>query len=416
MIAEILSIGTELLLGQIVNTDAQYLSRELAALGIDVYHHCTVGDNPVRLREALATALARADTVITTGGLGPTADDLSKEIVAEFFGLPMEEDVASLEAMSRFFVSLGREMTPNNRKQVYFPQGAIILPNERGTAPGCIVEQDGKRVIQLPGPPRELEHMFQRSVMPYLRGKGSRCTTSRYIRIFGLGESEVETRVRHLIDAQSAVTIATYCSLGEVQLRVTAQAGTTSDALVLIAPVEAALIELLGSAVYAVSDTAEDSLAHYAVSALLEAGKTVAVAESCTGGLVTASLVEVPGVSAVLLEGNITYSNAAKKRCLGVCEHTLKAYGAVSEQTAREMAEGQRVASGADIAVATTGIAGPDGGSPQKPVGLVYVAVATAQGTQIKPLRLTGDRNRIRWLATLHALNGIRLAAIASRE
>jgi len=416
MIAEILSIGTELLLGQIVNTDAQYLSLELAALGIDVYHHCTVGDNPVRLREALATALARADTVITTGGLGPTADDLSKEIVAEYFGLPLEEDPPSLEAMSRFFASLGREMTPNNRKQVYFPRGAIILPNERGTAPGCIVEQGSKRVIQLPGPPRELVHMFQRSVMPYLRAFATKNITSRYVRIFCIGESEVETRVRPVIDAQSAVTIAPYCSLGEVQLRVTAKAGTTSDALALIAPVEAALLELLGPAVYAVSDTAEDSLAHYAVAALLEAGKTVAVAESCTGGLVAASLVEVSGASAALMEGCVAYSNAAKVRCLGVSQRTLDAHGAVSEETAREMAAGMRAASGADIAVATTGIAGPDGGSIEKPVGLVYIAIATAQGAQTKALRLTGDRNRIRWLATLHALNGIRLAAIASGE
>ena len=411
MIAEILCIGTELLLGQIVNSDARYLSCELAALGIEVYHHTTVGDNPTRLREALATALARADAVITTGGLGPTADDLSKEIVAEHFGLPLEEDAPSLEAMQRFFAALGREMTPNNRKQARFPRGAIVLPNERGTAPGCIVEQGGKCVIQLPGPPRELERMFERSVIPYLRGKIAGCIASRYVRMFGIGESELDARIGDLIDAQDCVTIAPYCSLGEVQLRLTARADTPEAARAAIAPVEAVLLQRFHHAVYAVSDTAEDSLAHYAVEALLEAGKTVAVAESCTGGLVTAALVEMPGVSAAVMEGHITYSNAAKVRCLGVSERTLEAHGAVSEQTAREMAAGLRARAGVDIAVATTGIAGPDGGSPEKPVGLVYVAVATAQGGQVKELRLTGDRNRIRWLATLHALNAIRLAA-----
>ncbi|MCL2544408.1 MAG: competence/damage-inducible protein A [Clostridia bacterium] len=411
MIAEILCIGTELLLGQIVNTDACYLSRELAALGIGVYHHTTVGDNPARLREALATALARADVVITTGGLGPTADDLSKEIVAEHFSLPMEEDAPSLEAMSRFFTALGREMTPNNRKQARFAQGAIVLPNERGTAPGCIVEQGGKCVIQLPGPPRELERMFERSAIPYLREKVAGSITSRYVRIFGVGESEVDTRLRDLIDAQGEVTIASYCSLGEVQLRLTARADTPEAARAAIAPVEAVLLQRLGGAVYAVCDAAEDSLAHHAVAALLEAGKTVAVAESCTGGLVTASLVEVPGVSAALMEGQVTYSNAAKVRRLGVSKRTLEAHGAVSEQTAREMAAGLRARAGVDIAVATTGIAGPEGGSPEKPVGLVYVAVATARGERVRELRLTGDRNRIRWLATLHALNAIRLAA-----
>ncbi len=420
MIAEILCIGTELLLGQIVNTDAQYLSRELAALGISVHHHTTVGDNPARAEAALKLALSRADIVITSGGLGPTEDDLSKEIVAAYFGLPMELDPLSLEAIERFFAGLHREMSPNNRKQACFARGAIILPNERGTAPGCIVEQGGKCVIQLPGPPRELKHMFAAFVAPYLRGKISGSITSRYLRIFGMGESEVETRIRDLIEAQAdakpgepAVTIAPYCSLGEVQLRVTALAETPEAAHAAIAPVEATLLDRLGAVVYAVSDTAEDSLAHYAVEALLEAVKTVAVAESCTGGLVAASLVEVPGVSAALMEGQVTYSNAAKVRCLGVSEQVLAAHGAVSEQTARGMAEGLRARAGVDIAIATTGIAGPDGGTPEKPVGLVYVAAATAQGTQVTELRLRGERDRIRAMATLHALNAIRLAARA---
>lgn len=422
MTAEILCIGTELLLGQIVNTDAQYLSRELAALGIAVHHHTTVGDNPARAKAALELALSRADIVITSGGLGPTEDDLSKEIVAEHFGLPMEEDQSSLEAMRRFFAATRRDMPPNNRKQACFARGAVILPNERGTAPGCIVEQGGKCVIQLPGPPRELERMFALSVVPYLHGKVAASITSRYVRIFGMGESEVETRVRDLIDAQAnvksdgpVVTIAPYCGLGEVQLRVTAMAETPEAARAAIAPVEAALLDRLGAVAYAVSDDAEDSLARHAVAALLEAGKTVAVAESCTGGLVAAALVEVPGVSAALMEGQIVYSNAAKVRCLGVSEQTLADHGAVSERTAREMAAGLRARAGVDIAVATTGVAGPGGGTPEKPVGLVYVAVATDRGEQVRELRLNGDRDRVRRLAALHALNAVRLAAKESR-
>lgn len=416
MIAEILSIGTELIMGQIVNGDAQYLSRELAALGITVHHHTTVGDNPGRIQAALSLALSRADIVITTGGLGPTEDDLSKEIVAEYFGLPMAEDADALAAMERFFVAMHRKMAPNNRRQARFAKGAIILSNARGTAPGCIIEQDGQCVIQLPGPPNELQGMFEGSVAPYLRGKTVGSITSRYLRIFGMGESDVAMRVRDHIAAQEAVTIAPYCSTGEVQLRVTARADTPEQARAAIAPVEAALLERLGDVVYAVSDTAEDSLAHHTVQALLRVGRTVAVAESCTGGMVTAALVDVPGVSAALLEGRVAYSNAAKVRGLGVSTQTLEAHGAVSEETAREMAEGLHSIAGADIAVATTGIAGPDGGSEEKPVGLVYVAVASPAGTRVQALHLHGSRDRIRKLATLHALNAIRLAALQVQD
>lgn len=415
MIAEILSIGTELIMGQIVNGDAQYLSRELAALGITVHHHTTVGDNPARIRAALSLALSRADIVITTGGLGPTEDDLSKEIVAEYFGLQMAEDAGALAAMERFFAAMHREMAPNNRRQARFAEGAIILSNARGTAPGCIVERDGKCVIQLPGPPNELQGMFESSVEPYVRGKSAGSITSRYLRIFGMGESDVAMRVRDLIAAQDAVTIAPYCSTGEVQLRVTAKADTPEQARAAIAPVEAALLARLGDVVYAVSDTAEDSLARHTVQALLRGGRTVAVAESCTGGMVTAALVDVPGVSAALLEGRIAYSNDAKVRGLGVSPEIIEAYGAVSEQTARQMAEGLRAIAGTDIAVSTTGIAGPDGGSEEKPVGLVYVAVASPAYTRVQALRLHGNRDRIRTLATLHALNAIRLAALQAQ-
>ncbi len=411
MIAEILAIGTELLMGQIANTDAQYLSRQLATLGITVHHHTTVGDNPGRIREALAVALDRADIVITSGGLGPTEDDLSKEIVAEHFGLPMIEDADSLAHMRAFFAAMHRDMAESNCKQACFAQGAIILPNARGTAPGCIVEHGGKCVIQLPGPPNELTHMFEQSVLPYLLKKSNTCIASRYVRIFGMGESDVETRVRDLIDAQGEVTIAPYCSIGEVQLRVTASAMSDQMALDKIAPIVAALADRLGDVVYAVSDDPHDSMARHAVAALTKAGKTATTAESCTGGLVCAALIDVPGASAVLGEGFVTYSDAAKVRCLGVQEATLAAFGAVSEQTAREMAEGARRVSGADIAVATTGIAGPTGGTPDKPVGLVYVALADAHGTEVRRLTLRGERERIRKQTMLHALHMILQAA-----
>ena len=411
MIAEVLSIGTELIMGQIVNSDAQYLSRQLAALGITVHHHTTVGDNPGRIRAALALALGRADMVITTGGLGPTEDDLSKEMVAEYFGLPMEENPQALSDIAAYFTSVHRHMAVNNRKQACFARGAIILPNQRGTAPGCVVEAGGQCVIQLPGPPHELSHMFEHAVMPYLAGKREGSIVSRYVRIFGMGESDVETQVRDLIDAQGAVTIAPYCGLGEVQLRVTALAQTPEAARAMIDPVEAALVARLGEVVYAVVDVAEDSMARHAMRALREAGLRVAVAESCTGGMLAAALVEIPGASEVLTEGLVTYSDEAKVRRLGVRPETLAAHGAVSEQTAREMAEGLRAGAGVDIAIATTGIAGPDGGTPEKPVGLVYLALATAQGTHVKRLTLRGDRTRIRALSTLHALDMLRRAA-----
>ena len=412
MIAEIVSIGTELLMGQIVNTDAQYLSRRLNALGISVYYHTTVGDNPGRMEQTLRLALSRSDVVITTGGLGPTGDDLSKEIVARLFGLPMERDEQSMRRIEGYFSAMHRDMTHNNERQAMFARGAIILQNDRGTAPGCIVEQDGKAVIQLPGPPYELTDMFEKRVLPYLARRTGGAIASRYIRIFGVGESDAETRVKDLIDAQTDVTIAPYCSLGEVQLRVSARGGSEEEALVRIRPTVEAIAARLGDAVYAVSADPADSMEHYAVDALTRAGRTVAVAESCTGGLVAARLVAIPGASAVLHEAHVVYANEAKERYLGVRPETLEAFGAVSEACAREMAEGLRARSGADVAAATTGVAGPGGGTPQKPVGLVYVAAACPEGTFVRELRLNGDRQRVRTLASLHALNMIRLAAL----
>lgn len=412
MIAEIVAIGTELLMGQIVNTDAQYLSRRLQSLGISVYYHTTVGDNPQRMRDTIALALSRSDVVITTGGLGPTQDDLSKEMVAELLGLPMRFDEDSWRAIEHYFARMGRVCPANNRKQAMFAEGAVILPNGCGTAPGCMIEKDGKIVVQLPGPPHEMAEMFDRQVYDRLAEKTGGCIASRYIRIYGLGESQVAQLCARWIESDGEVTVAPYCSLGECQLRVTARGESERAALDRVLPVVQAITALLGGSVYAVLPTASGSMEEIAGQELTARGLTVATAESCTGGLVAAKLVNYPGISASLGEAHVTYANEAKIKYCGVKKETLDKYGAVSEQTACEMAQGLRERSGADIAVSTTGIAGPSGGTKDKPVGLVYVGCADAHGVRVERLTLTGSRERIRNLAALRALDMIRRAAM----
>ena len=412
MIAEIVSIGTELLMGQIVNTDAQYLSRRLQSLGISVYYHTTVGDNPMRMRKTLELALSRSDLVITTGGLGPTQDDLSKEIAAALIGLPMHFDEESWRAIVDRFERMGRECPPSNRKQAMFAEGAVILPNACGTAPGCLIEHGGKTVVQLPGPPHELQDMFEREVYGYLAARTGGCIASRYLRIYGPGESQVAQQCARWIESEGDVTVAPYCATGECQLRVTARGETEAAALERVLPVVEALRAELGAAVYAVTDSPDSSMEEIAGRALVSRGLTVATAESCTGGLVAARLVSFPGISAALAEAHVTYANEAKVKYCGVRETTLERFGAVSPQTACEMASGLRSRSGADIAVATTGIAGPDGGTPEKPVGLVYVACADRSGTLVERLQLSGTRARIRELASLRALDLVRRSAI----
>ena len=416
MIAEIVSIGTELLMGQIVNTDAQYLSHRLQSLGISVYWHTTVGDNPARREEALKTALSRSDLVITTGGLGPTQDDLSKEIAAQLLGLPMRLHEPSWTAIRERFARMGRTCTDNNRKQAMFAEGGTVLPNACGTAPGCMIEREGKTVMQLPGPPHEMQDMFERQVYGRLAARTGGCIASRYLRIYGPGESLVSQMCAKWIEQGGEVTVAPYCSTGECQLRVTARGEDEDQALAKVMPVVLELCEVLGDAVYEIADTADGSMEEAAGRALVERGLTVATAESCTGGLVAARLVGFPGISAALREAHVTYANEAKVKYCGVREETLAAYGAVSEQTAREMAEGLRERSGADIAVATTGIAGPDGGTKDKPVGLVYVACASASGTQVARLQLAGSRQRVRELASLRALDMVRKAALCGAK
>lgn len=405
MRAEILAVGTELLLGDILNTNAQFLAQELANLGIELYYQTVVGDNPERLRDTIFHAFSRADLVITTGGLGPTEDDLTKETAAEYFGERLVLDERALGRIRKYFERTGRTMTENNVKQAMVPEkNGIVLYNDNGTAPGIILEKNGKIIIMLPGPPRETVPMFQNQVRPYLAKKQEFTFVSRILRVAEVGESAMEDRVKDIIDAQTNPTIAPYAKDGEAILRITAKARDEAEANRLIDPVAAALGERLGTAVYGEGET---NLETVVAEQLLRKQLTLAVAESCTGGLIVSELVEYPGISAVLLEGCVTYSNEAKMRRLGVKAETLAKYGAVSEETAREMAEGIAKTSGAAIGLATTGVAGPES-SEGKQVGLVYIALSYRGKTQVKQCSFVGKRNKIRERAAYAALNLLR--------
>ena len=405
MIAELICVGTELLMGQVLNTNAHFIAKELAPSGIDMYHQIVVGDNPKRLTEAIETALSRADVVLLSGGLGPTDDDLTKETVARVMGkeLILYED--EWKKIVSYFESKGRTVAPNNKKQAMFPADAIILENPKGTAPGCIMEADGKAAILMPGPPRELRPMFANLVLPRLLEKAGHRLYSRELRIFGMGESDVTYRLDDLIKHQTNPTIAPYAKTGEVTLRVTARCKDDNEGEALVAPMIETIRATLGDVVY---DTNGRELAEVCHHALIEAGKTLAVSESCTGGRLADAFINYPGSSAYFIEGDVTYSNDAKMRRLGVRKETLDTVGAVSEACAREMAEGTRKAAGTDFALSTTGYAGPDGGEPDKPVGTVFIALASADGTTVKRLNLFGDRDRIRHSAMLNALDLLR--------
>lgn len=407
MIAEIVAVGTELLMGQVLNTDAQYIARRLSELGVTLHRQVVVGDNPARIREAIHTAIGRADVVITTGGLGPTADDITKETCAEALGLPMERSPEAEKQVRGWFERNNYPMTENNLRQADFAKGAIILENHNGTAPACIVEKDGKAVINLPGPPRELMPLFAESVAPYLARRSGAVIVSRYMRVFGMGESAVESRLHDMMENSLNPTVAPYCSTGEVQLRLTVRVAHESEAAALLDPAEREIRARLGNVVYAVTDDPEYTMEQALVKALCAAKKTMATAESCTGGMIASKIVNVSGASDVFLEGCVTYSNAAKMRTLGVKAETLERFDAVSRETALEMAEGARRRADADYAVSVTGLAGPGGGTPEKPVGTVWLGLATREGVQARLLQLHGNRERIRTLAALNAMHWV---------
>lgn len=405
MVVEILSIGTELLLGDIVNTNTQYLSRRLADLGFPVYRHTTVGDNPARLREAISKALETADIVISTGGLGPTKDDLSKETAAEVFGLKLVLHQGQLAKLKEYFDRIGRVMTDNNIKQAYIPEDAYILENDFGTAPGFAVEKNGKYIIMLPGPPREMKPMFENKTVPFLSRFQDSVLVSKVLRMSGIGESAMEEKVADIMDSQTNPTIAPYAKDGECILRITAKGQTAAHAEELIAPMEQRVRARLGDNIYGVND---DTIESACVSLLLKKKMTLAIAESCTGGLISSRFVSFPGVSKVLKESCVTYSNEAKMNRLGVKWETLDRWGAVSEETAKEMAAGIARTSEADAGIASTGIAGPDGGTPEKPVGLVWIAVCIRGEVIAKRLNLTGERDAVRLRAAMNAADLLR--------
>lgn len=405
MVAEIISVGTELLMGQTLNTNARFLARECAACGVEVYHQATVGDNPDRLREAIELALSRADLLLLTGGLGPTQDDITKEVAASVFGQELVLHQPSQDDIIERLRAYSRTITPNNEKQAMIPVGAVILKNGVGTAPGCILRKDNKEIVLLPGPPKECEPMFLNEVLPYLEQKSGARFYTRILRVYGLGESRMEYELRDMIAAQTNPTIAPYALEGEAMLRVTARAETEAQGRELAAPVVQEIQERLGDVVYSIDN---ETLEQVIGRLLAERSATLAVAESCTGGMLAAKIVNVPGSSAWFMEGFVTYSNDAKVRRLGVSAETLARHGAVSLETAREMAENLRQAAGVDYALSVTGVAGPDGGSAQKPVGLVYIGLATPRGVDVTEARLTGDRQQVRLRSAMTALDLLR--------
>lgn len=410
--AEILCVGTELLLGEVVNTNAAYISKELASLGISVYRESVVGDNPSRLKEELRSALSRADLVIMTGGLGPTCDDLTKETAAELFGAELVMDEYCLGEIRKYFEKMGRVMTSNNEKQALVPKGCFVLTNEWGTAPGMAItgkkgsELEGKTAILLPGVPREMKSMFDYRVRPYLQERCPYTMVSRNLHIIGMGESAVETILRALMDESENPTLAPYAKDGETRLRVTAKAKSREEGLAMCDElIKAVMTTEVGEYIYG---TDVGTMENAVIMSLREDGETLAVAESCTGGLISKRITDVSGASDVFLGGAVTYANEAKVRMIGVSEETLKAHGAVSEETAREMAKGVREALGADFGISVTGIAGPTGGTPEKPVGTVFVGINSKYGSKVKRLSLSAMRDR-EYIRTVSATNALAL-------
>lgn len=366
----ILSVGTEILFGQIVNTNTVYLSQQLNMLGFDVMYHYTVGDNPKRVEEMIDLAFQDCDLILTTGGLGPTQDDLTKEVACKALDdtLVMMDDV--LEEITKYFNTLGREMTENNKKQAIMPSRATVFHNDAGTAPGFALEKDGKYIICMPGPPREMKRMFQKSVVPFLQSMIDGALYYRQIRFFGIGESMLETQLLDLIDNQTDPTLATYAKEGECSLRIASKRATEEEAEHAVDEMLEKVKERVGHYIYSCDD---EELAQVVADRLMEQGLTLSSAESCTGGMFASTMTDIPGISQCFDRGLVTYSNQAKMEELGVSAGTLEKFGAVSEETALEMVEGLKRVSGSDVCISVTGIAGPGGGSEEKPVGLVYI-------------------------------------------
>ena len=405
--AEIIAVGTELLLGNIVNTNARDISQALSAVGVNVFWHTVVGDNPQRLKDALDVARKRADIIITTGGLGPTYDDLTKQTICEAFGKPLVLHQDILDDLKVFFEkNVHMKMPSNNLQQAELPDGCTVFDNPVGTAPGCAFEADGVHVLMLPGPPFEMLTMLKGHVVPYLRNLSSEVIVSHDIMTFGLGESPMEELMREKMSRMENPSLATYAKPSEVRLRATAKAASIEEAEAMLAPVVKDVTDFLGDYVYGVDVS---SLEETCFRLLKEKGMTLATAESCTGGRVAERMTAMPGVSAVYRGGVVSYWSSVKADVLGVPPEILDAHGAVSEPCARAMAEGARRITGADIAVSVTGAAGPDPDERGVPVGIVYIGLATPKGTFCRALDLgKRRRDRIQDLASNHALDVVR--------
>ena len=401
---EILSVGTELLLGNIANTDAQILSQGLSELGLNVYYHTVVGDNPQRARQAVEIAKGRADIIITTGGLGPTCDDLTKNVLAAAFGKELVFHPECARQIESYFARIGRTMTENNLQQAMLPEGCTVLDNDWGTAPGCAFFAHGVHVIMLPGPPSECRPMFQYRARPYLLSLSEGVIASHTLKLFGIGESTMEAQLRDQMNAMENPTLAPYAKEGECELRVTAKAPTDQQAQDLLRPTVEQVKALFGPKVYGVD---VPSLEYVVLEQLRAAGMTIGTAESCTGGLMAKRLTDVPGSSRAFKGGIVSYTNEIKANVLGVPRELLEQYGPVSAQVAAAMAEGARRVLGCDIALSSTGVAGPDRDERDNEVGTMFVAIAAREGTYVRPLHLGARpvRERLRIQTASHAFD-----------
>lgn len=407
-IVELIAVGTELLLGNIVNLDAQILSQGLSALGLNVYYHSVVGDNPERVRQVVETAKKRADIIITTGGLGPTCDDLTKVVLAEAFGKKLVHDEDTMVRIRAYFEKLNalHRMTPNNAQQALLPEGCTIFTNDWGTAPGCGFFAEDTHVLMLPGPPSECSAMFEHRAKPYLEALSEGMIVSHTLKFFGIGESQLEHELRDKMNAMTNPTLAPYAKIGEVELRVTAKASSQEEAETLLAPEIQRLKEQFAAKIYGVD---VNSLEEVATSLLKEKKLTLGLAESCTGGYVGKRMTDLSGASSVFLGSIVAYSPTIKEKILGVSGDLLQAKGAVSEEVAIAMAEGARNALGSDIGMGITGLAGPEGDGSDHPVGRVFIALSTKEGNFVRTLKLGNTRDRIRLLAGHHCFDLLRL-------
>lgn len=401
----IVAVGTELLFGHTVNTDAVFLSQQLNMMGIDVLYHHTVGDNPARLAEVLKLSMKDCDLVITTGGTGPTQDDLTKEVICDVMRDVLVEDPHSMERLIQHFERRQRPMTENNLKQAMMPSRAVVFDNHNGTAPGFALESGEKIVICLPGPPNELNPMFEESAKPWLMERSSEALYYRTVRSFGIGESMLETKLLPLIDGQTDPTLATYAKMGEATVRIASKRPTLEEARRAVEDMIEKVYKYVGDYIYSTDD---ESLPQVVGQKLIAKNLTMSTAESCTGGMIAAAMTDISGISAVFERGIVTYSNGAKMDELGVSEATLAQYGAVSPQTAEEMVRGLQKKTGSRVCVSVTGIAGPGGGTPEKPVGLIYVGVMLDERMEVFELRTNNTKRQWnRNYTVLFALNQV---------